>query len=204
MIAKNDPAGNPVFYGVRLMEILAASSPNNWFWCPGDLNPADLLTRSGTSCAQINSKCWLNGSFLPQEKSSWPIILCSSITTSEIPILSVNLTRLILVNPSQGLILSLLQHTQSFSTVLKSLILIHKVCRSWRRKRNHNPSTTWSSIKSSIKSSILRCFTAESELLIANNKMKHLVIQAVDGVYYVSDAASVLGSEFPSFARKPS
>ena len=51
MIAKNDSAGNPVFYGVRLMEILAASSPNNWFWCPGNLNPADLLTRSGTSCA---------------------------------------------------------------------------------------------------------------------------------------------------------
>jgi len=56
MIAKNDPAGHPVFYGVRLMEILAVSSPNNWFWCPGNLNPADLLTRSGTSCAQVNSE----------------------------------------------------------------------------------------------------------------------------------------------------
>jgi len=64
MIAKNDPAGNPVFYGVRLMEILAASSPDNWFWCPGNLNPADLLTRSGTSCAQVNSEFWLNGIFL--------------------------------------------------------------------------------------------------------------------------------------------
>ena len=78
MIAKNDPAGNPVFYGVRLMEILAASSPNNLFWCPGNLNPADLLNRSGTSCAQVNSEFWLNGSFLPQDKSSWPITLCSS------------------------------------------------------------------------------------------------------------------------------
>ena len=55
MITKNDPAGNPVFYEVRLMEILAVSSPNNWFWCPGNLNPADLLTRSGTSCTQVNS-----------------------------------------------------------------------------------------------------------------------------------------------------
>ena len=118
MVAKNDPAGNPMFYGVRLMEILASSSPNNWFWCPGDLNPADLLTRSGTSCAQINSKFWLNGSFLPQERSSWPMILCSSIITSETPILWVNLSRSIPVNPSQGLILNLLQHTQSFSAVL--------------------------------------------------------------------------------------
>ena len=105
------------------------------------------------------------------------------------PILSVNLTRSIPVNPSQGLIFSLLQHTQSFSAVLKSLTLIHKACRTWRRSRNHNPTTTWSSIKSSIKSSILRCFTAESELLIANNKIKHLIIQVVDGVYYVSDCS---------------
>ena len=65
LIAKNDPAGPPVFYGSRLMEILSTSSPDNWFWCPGPLNPADLLTRSGTECKQINSKFWLQGSFLP-------------------------------------------------------------------------------------------------------------------------------------------
>ena len=69
-IAKNDPAGPPVFYETRLMEILSTSSPENWFWCPGTLNPADLLTRSGTDCNQINSKFWLHGSFLPQEKST--------------------------------------------------------------------------------------------------------------------------------------
>ena len=100
MISKNDPAGIPVFYGVRLMEILAASSPNNWFCCPGNLNPADLLTRSGTSCAQVNSEFWLNGSFLPQDKFSWPIILCSSITSGEIPTRSINIARLAPDNPS--------------------------------------------------------------------------------------------------------
>ena len=184
------------------MKILASSSPNSWFWCPGDLNPADLLTRSRTSCAQINSKFWLNGSFLPQEKSSWPTILCSSITTSETSILSVNLTRSIPVNPSQGLIFSLLQHTQSFSAVLKSLTLIHKACRTWRRSRNHNPTTTWSSIKSSIKSSILRCFTSESKLLIANNKIKHLIIQVVDGVYYVSDCSFCSRIGVPLICKK--
>ena len=50
MIAKNDLAGPPVFYGTRLMEILSILSPENWFWCPGSLNPANLLTRSGTNC----------------------------------------------------------------------------------------------------------------------------------------------------------
>ena len=193
MIAKNDPAGNPVFYGVRLMEILTASSPNNWFWCPGDLNPADLITRSGTSCAQVNSEFWLNGSFLPRDKSTWPIILCSSITSGEIPIKSINIAKLAPVNPSREYILSLLHHELSLSTVIRALNLVHKVCRSWKFDPNRNgtvrgePTTTWNFIKSSIKSSILKCFTSESELIIANNRMKHLVIQQVDGVYYVSD-----------------
>ena len=193
MITKNDPAGNPVFYGVRLMEILAASSPNNWFWCPGDLNSADLLTRSGTSCTQVNSEFWLNGSFLPWDKSTWPIILCSSITSGEIPIMSINIAKLAPVNPSREYILSLPHHELSLSTVIRALNLSHKACRSWKYDPNRNrtvrgePTTTWNFIKSSIKSSILKCFTSESELIIANNRMKHLVIQQVDGVYYVSD-----------------
>ena len=60
------------------------------------------------------------------------------------------------------------------------------VCRSWKYDPNGNgtvrgePTTTWNFIKSSIKSSILK-------LIIANNRMKHLVIQQVDGVYCVSD-----------------
>ena len=64
MIAKNDPAHPPIFYGTRLMEIAATSSPQNWFWCPGALNPADLLTRTGSTCDVIKSDFWLHGSFL--------------------------------------------------------------------------------------------------------------------------------------------
>ena len=66
MIAKNDPAGPPAFYGTRIMEIAAVTRPDNWFWCPGPLNPADLLTRTGSTCDQIKSDFWLHGSFLPQ------------------------------------------------------------------------------------------------------------------------------------------
>ena len=58
MIAKNDPASPPVFYGTRLMEISATSSSDCWFWCPGPLNPADLLTRTGSTCDQIKSDFW--------------------------------------------------------------------------------------------------------------------------------------------------
>ena len=32
MIAKNDPADLPIFYGTRVMEIAALSSADKWFW----------------------------------------------------------------------------------------------------------------------------------------------------------------------------
>ena len=71
MIAKNYPATPPVFYGTQIMEITAVSNPDNWFWCPGPLNPADLLTRIGSTYEQINFDFWLHGSLLPQPEASW-------------------------------------------------------------------------------------------------------------------------------------
>ena len=139
MIAKNDPGGPPVFYGSRLMEILSTSSPENWFWFPGSLNPADLLTRSGTECNQINSKFWLHGSFFPQERSSWPTIICTSLPTSDTLTRSVNVIT-IPVNQSQDLITSLLEHTQSLTKLIRAITFIHKSCRTWRA--NPNPDTT--------------------------------------------------------------
>ena len=64
MVAKNNPADLPFFYGTRVMEIIALKNSDIWFWCPGPLNPADLLTRSGSTLELINSDFWLQGSFL--------------------------------------------------------------------------------------------------------------------------------------------
>ena len=182
MIAKNDHAGPPVFYGTRLMEILSTSSPENWFWCPGSLNPADLLTRSGANCNQINSKFWLHGSFLPQERSTWPTTICTSLPACDTPTRSVNIITTIHVCQSQDLIISLLEHAQSLSKVIKALTFIHKA---WRA----NPATTWNTVKTSISSSVIRCFARATEIIIATNKIKHLMVQHLKGVYYVSDCS---------------
>ena len=156
MIAKNDPASPPVFYGTRLMEILSVTTPDNWFWCPGNLNPADLLTRFGTKCDQINSKFWLQGSFLTQEKSTWPTKPCTSLLIGDISSRQIKTITTRLVNPSQELLVSLLTHNQSLSRVIKALVAIHKACRTWRAEPT--PTQTWNSVKNSITTSILRCF----------------------------------------------
>ena len=73
MIAKNNPADLPIFYGTRIMEIAALSNADNWFWFPGALNPANLLTRTGSTLEDISSRFWLHGSFLPTPEISWPV-----------------------------------------------------------------------------------------------------------------------------------
>ena len=98
---------------------------------------------------------------------------------------SINLTITTPVNVSSDLIISLLEHNQSLSKVVAPLTFIHKGCRIWRR--NPNLPTTWSSVKTSILSFIISCFASTAETIITNNKLKHLVIQPLDGVYHVSD-----------------
>ena len=180
MIAKNNPACPPVFYGTRLMEIYAVSSSDYWFWCPGPLNLADLLTRMGSTWDQIKSDFWLHGSFLPQPKLSWPIKKCVSLPVSDLPSRTINLTVAVPVNPSSDFIVSLLEHNQSLSKVIAALTFIRKSCKTWRQ--NPNPPLTWSSISSSI----IKSFSTAAETLIATNRLKDLVIQPLD-VYLVSD-----------------
>ena len=82
--------------------------------------------------------------------------------------------------PLSYLIIDLLEHTQSYSRLEAALFFILKCCRTQRQ--NPIPTQTCASI-------ILHhcCFRAESETFIATNKLKHLVIQPLDDVYYVSD-----------------
>ncbi|XP_017470549.1 PREDICTED: uncharacterized protein LOC108362189 [Rhagoletis zephyria] len=56
----------------RVSEILQTTTPNQWRWVPGKLNPADEGTRLQTFTA--NSK-WLNGpSFLSLCEDEWPLM----------------------------------------------------------------------------------------------------------------------------------
>ena len=147
----------------------------------GVRDPDDLLTRTGSTCDQIKSDFSLHGSFLPQPKSSWRINKCSFLPVSDLPSRTINLTVTGPVNSSSDLIISLLEHSQSLSKVIAALTFIHKSCRT--RRQNPHPALT----KISISSFIIESFSATAETLIATNRLKHLVIQPLDGVYHVSD-----------------
>ena len=85
MIARKDPASLPIIYGTRIMEIRSQTTADNWMWCPEPLNPADLLTMSGSTLEKINSDFWLRGSFLLYPVSTWPTKPCASLISSNLP-----------------------------------------------------------------------------------------------------------------------
>ena len=157
MITKNDPINSLVFYGTRLMEISTTSLSDCWFWCPGPLNPADLLTRTSSTCDQIKSDFWLHGSFLPQPRLSWPIKKCASLPVGDLLTRTINLTSTVPVDPSSDLIISLMEHSQSLSKVIAPLTFTHKSCRI--RRQNPNTTLTWNFVKTSILSPIIKSFS---------------------------------------------
>ena len=58
----------------RVQEILERVPPDQWRFCPGNQNPADLLTR-GISATQLKeNELWWNGpNWLKQSHSHWPV-----------------------------------------------------------------------------------------------------------------------------------
>ena len=181
----NDPADLPIFYGTRIMELSSLTTADNWFWCLVYLNPADLLTRTGSTLIYIDSGFWLHGSFLPIPENSWPTKNCASLLTDQAPLTTIIKTPTVPFNLLSYLITELLERKKSYSKVLNSLSYILKSCR-----HNHQPGNQlhpWTAVRNSITSFIISCFKPAAESFIAKNKLKQMVFHLQDGIYYVSD-----------------
>ena len=73
-MTQKESYGFNVFTGLRLGEIQETEDPKDFFWVPGDLNIADLISR-GSSPAELNlGSQWQSGpSFLKLAKQQWPL-----------------------------------------------------------------------------------------------------------------------------------
>ena len=185
MIAKNNPADLPIFYGTRIMEIAALSDADNWFWCPGILNPADLLTRTGSTLEDISSKFWLHGSFLPDPETSWPVKSCKSLLSNQPQSASVNRPVMIPDSLFFTIITKMLTAFNSYSKVLKALTLLMKIWILSRLPEADGPSRN--AISKYVSSIIVSCFKPSADIFLAKHKLKHLVVQLQDEVHYVSE-----------------
>ena len=165
MIAKNDPVDLPIFYGTRIMEIVALSDADSWFWCPGPLNPADLLTRTGSTLEHINSRFWLNGSFLTDQETSWPIKSCKSLLSNQPIIASINRAVMIPDSPFCNYVVEMLTACNSFIKVVKSLTLLMKI---WILPRLHEADRhTGNNVSKYVSSTIVSCFKPSADTFLA-------------------------------------
>ncbi|GBM94335.1 hypothetical protein AVEN_50172-1, partial [Araneus ventricosus] len=61
------------FVANRVSEIQTLTGPEQWFYCSGKENPADLLSR-GESADLVKSSLWSHGpSWLSQSECDWPM-----------------------------------------------------------------------------------------------------------------------------------
>ena len=164
-------------------------------WCPGPLNPTDLLTRSGSTLEKISFNFWLHGSFLLNPVSTWPTKPCASLLSSSPP-LSPIISKIsaALPHPITDYILEELEHGQSFTKDVNAHCILHKFGRKFKTcPANVLP---WTRIPSAISATIISCFNPFAESFIAKNKLKHLLTQPQEGIYYVSwTEVSVLAPE---------
>lgn len=70
---QRDSYGFQTFFANRVGEIQKASSANDWWWIPGDLNIADIMTRGAVSEDLRGDSVWQNEpEFLKRSVEEWP------------------------------------------------------------------------------------------------------------------------------------
>ena len=67
------PSQYKPFFGSRIGECQLRTSPEEWRFVPGKLNPADLATRSAFNSEAVLPSLWTNGpEFVLKNRDSWP------------------------------------------------------------------------------------------------------------------------------------
>ena len=70
---RNGSAGYKVWVANRVAEIRHRSKPEEWFFVPGMLNPADMASRSATVEELLTNEFWWEGpAFLRKPEDDWP------------------------------------------------------------------------------------------------------------------------------------
>ena len=104
----------------RINEILSLSARQQWRFCPGVMNPADLPSRGTRGSTLSQNKAWLGGpSFLLSSPADWPIEISKGDIDNE------QVFKEIVQNPPK-LTYSLVNQTKLQNIELKSVMDIEK------------------------------------------------------------------------------
>jgi len=184
MINLGKPTDLQAFYGTRIMFIMEETKKEQWFWCPGHANPADLLTRAGSTALNLQSDIWMKGGFLNENPNSWEIKSCSNLSSSSLSA-TVKVLKIAPLNPGQVYILGMLEKSKSYIKVKNALRLLTKWIRSHIILTR--PVASWDTAESHISRTILQCFKPDNDRFLAKHPLKNLVKVLQEDVWLVAD-----------------
>jgi len=171
-----------VFTGSRVAFIQDNTNINDWIWCSGENNSADIPTRQKATTEEIQSEKWRHGGFLTLPRDQWPTMNFSEIdvqnnlptskntliTAGEIMIRKTKLTKL---SPLKRL----MQRHRSVDTVINIVSFILK----WRY------NLPLASLKDKAKDILIQETMEDTKQLMINNKPKQVEISEENNIVYV-------------------
>ena len=186
IVASGQPGRLEQFFGTRLMEIREETAILQWFWIPGEQNPADLLTRAGTRAEQIQSQLWKNGGFLEDNNRDKVMVACDQLNSKKEEQVVVKKVDVEEISATDMIVRNMIKILKSKEKTERVLLLLLKKLHEVKEKRE-NPGT-WEATVSRVSRMVLEAYQPEVDELVRNKKFsKDLIIHQVDRVYYCAD-----------------
>jgi hypothetical protein len=178
------PSANyDVFTGSRIAFIQDNINIDNWIWCPGEENSADIPTRKKATIEEINSDKWRYGGFLVFPKDQWPTKefsehdVLDNLPESKETLLVGNMkVKKTKVSQETGSPWKrLMQRHRSLDTVVSIMAFLLK----WR----HN--LPLARLKERAMNVLIQETMESTKLLLSHNKPKQVEIEEEDNIVYV-------------------
>ncbi|XP_067620048.1 uncharacterized protein [Eurosta solidaginis] len=129
-----EPSRWATFVSNRVSIIQALTLKFKWHHVPGQLNPADILSRGVTPKNLLDNNLWFNGpNFIVQPNEHWPQ---AAVSPTELPEQRKQQT-LLVATPTQDIVAEL-KFVNNYNKVLRIFCYVHRFIDASRSKSNRN------------------------------------------------------------------
>ena len=123
---RKGPEKFKIWVGNRIQEILSLTTKEQWNFCPGLQNPADLPSRGLSARELIDSKLWWKGpDFICQDQAVWPKEESCSYTDNEMKTKQIDTTPAVFItSENEKLFMQIFERFSSWEKTIRLFAII--------------------------------------------------------------------------------